>query len=110
MTAAPGLIRDSIIDYLAAVPGDASTQEITLAVKGRLGDVAPSSVRSYLNLNTPTTFERTSRGRYRLGIAECKVRAAHVQFLIRQIGKASLVNADCFDWLAAQPTVTPYGD
>ena len=91
------------------------------AVKSRLGDVPPSSIRSYLNLNTPKTFQRTDRGRYRLnfdghmdvlekGLAAAKIRPA-------KIGKARLYHADCFDWLAQQPpssihavvTDPPYG-
>ena len=63
--AAPGSVRDSIVNYLTAAEC-ASISEIQQAVAARLGDVPASSVRSYLNLNTPDLFERTSRGRYRL--------------------------------------------
>jgi hypothetical protein len=66
MSFAPGSIRDSIVDFLSGIRGDASTDEITVAVRSKVGEVASSSVRSYLNLNTPKTFERTARGRYRL--------------------------------------------
>ena len=66
MSLSPGVVRDAIIDYLSALGGDASAEEIMTAVKGNLGDVPPSSIRSYLNLNTPKTFQRTARGRYRL--------------------------------------------
>jgi site-specific DNA-methyltransferase (adenine-specific) len=45
---------------------DASLAEIREAVSEKLGEVPPSSVRSYLNLNVPELFERTGRGRYRL--------------------------------------------
>lgn len=44
----------------------ATTKEIYAAVTGSLGTVAKSSVRSYLNINTQTTFDRIARGRYRL--------------------------------------------
>ncbi len=60
--AAPGIIRDSIISYLAGAE-NASIQEIQEAVTARLGSISPSSVRSYLNLNTPDIFQRTARGR-----------------------------------------------
>ena len=40
--------------------------EIKSAIAEELGQVSPSSVRSYLNLNCPTVFERTGRGQYRL--------------------------------------------
>ena len=63
----PGVVRDAIIAYLASIEGDASTDQIHAAACQTLGgDVAPSSVRSYLNNNTPGTFLRTGRGRYRL--------------------------------------------
>jgi len=63
----PGVIRDAIIRYLAHIKYDASMTEIHTAVCEEVGnDVPRSSVRSYLNLNTPRVFMRTSRGRYRL--------------------------------------------
>src|SRR4051794_28194954 len=66
MSKAPGSIRDSICDYLRAIGGEASLAEISHAVIAQMGTTSPSSVRSYLNLNVNKTFERTSRGRYRL--------------------------------------------
>jgi hypothetical protein len=63
----PGEVRDAIVGFLTEVGRDASVAEIREAVGQRLsGNVPPSSIRSYLNLNTPTLFERTARGRYRL--------------------------------------------
>jgi hypothetical protein len=64
MARAPGTIRDAIIQYLSAAES-ASLAEIRDAVTKQLGNVPASSVRSYLNLNVPKTFERTSRGHYR---------------------------------------------
>jgi hypothetical protein len=52
---APGLVRDSIVDYLAGADS-ASLSEIQEAVATRLGEVRASSVRSYLNINTPDVF------------------------------------------------------
>ena len=66
MSLPPGLIRDAVTGYLASLAGEATLTEITAAVAARLGDVSPSSVRSYLNLNVPETFLRVGRGRYRL--------------------------------------------
>lgn len=63
-----GSVRDAIIEYLSDRE-DASVSEIHAAVTKKLGSVAPSSVRSSLNLNvgTPgTIFERTGHGKYRL--------------------------------------------
>jgi site-specific DNA-methyltransferase (adenine-specific) len=63
----PGVVRDAIINYLRGIKGDASVAEIRTAVNEMLGEPVPdSSIRSYLNINTPTMFLRTSRGRYRL--------------------------------------------
>lgn len=62
----PGQVRDAIVSFLRS-HGEASVSEIRTAVSAELGGEVPaSSVRSYLNLNTPATFERTGRGRYRL--------------------------------------------
>lgn len=99
------MVRDSIVDFLSAIGGDAALEEILMAVRSKVGDVSPSSVRSYLNLNTPKTFERTDRGRYRLNFN------GHYEILTSgksqaealTVGKANLYNADCFDWLASRP-------
>ncbi len=121
MTLAPGVIRDSIVDFLSVTGADASTDEILHAVRARLGEVPPSSVRSYLNLNTPHTFERTSRGRYRLNAnGQMKILAngkTAKDAAPVSIGRARLYHADCFDWLAQQQpfsvhavvTDPPYG-
>ena len=117
MSLAPGIIRDSIIDFLSALSGEASTREILDAVKTRVGDVPASSIRSYLNLNTPKTFERTGRGRYRLKLGEHEKRHAILAAKPLRIDKAQLYHADCFEWLARQEpnsihavvTDPPYG-
>ena len=117
MARAPGRIRDSILGYLSALRNPASVSEISQVVESQLGPVAPSSIRSYLNLNVPGLFKRVGRGRYQLKedrhayIAECDEKPAF------EIGRAKLYKADCFDWLAArapnsiQACVTdpPYG-
>jgi site-specific DNA-methyltransferase (adenine-specific) len=117
-TTPPGRIRDSIIGYLGAIGCDASLDEIHEAVRADLGLVAPSSVRSYLNLNTPQKFVRTGKGRYSISriegiepVAEPKTSS------FVQIGKAKLYTSDCMSWLASQPansihavvTDPPYG-
>lgn len=66
---APGAIRDEILNALRERPTGASIAEILETVKRKLGgEVAASSVRSYLRLNTPAVFERIGRGKYRLRI------------------------------------------
>ncbi|HLZ02110.1 MAG TPA: site-specific DNA-methyltransferase [Bradyrhizobium sp.] len=113
--AAPGIVRDSIVSYLSAAES-ASLAEITQAVASRLGDVPASSVRSYLNLNTPELFERTSRGHYRLRIVDDHV-AKSKPHPTYEIDRAKLVHANCFDWLRSREgrsvhaivTDPPYG-
>lgn len=63
----PGTVRDAIVSFLRTVEDEAPVWQIQMAVNRTLGRrVAPSSVRSYLNLNQPTLFVRTRRGYYRL--------------------------------------------
>lgn len=117
MSLAPGVIRDSIIEYLAMVGGDASTDEIVAAVNRSVGAAPTSSVRSYLSLNTPKTFERVGRGRYRLKSASLLDHHAAAEKKTLKVGQASLHQADCFEWLASQKpasvqavvTDPPYG-
>jgi DNA modification methylase len=115
MARAPGSIRDAIVRYLSAGDREATTSEIREAVSKELGEVAPSSVRSYLNLNVPDTFVRTGRGRYRL---KKKLKAnGHSLDRALNAGKSQLLLADCFEWLArcepssihAVVTDPPYG-
>jgi site-specific DNA-methyltransferase (adenine-specific) len=113
----PGIVRDSIIEYLSTFGGEASVSEIGQAVAMQLGEVPPSSIRSYLNLNVPEVFERVGRGRYRLSANghEASYQTGFDPVVIH--GSAKLYQADCFDWLAAQPpacihavvTDPPYG-
>lgn len=60
----PGQVRDAILDFFQKHRGEAAIDEIYGAVTERLGDVARSSVRSYMQVESK--FERTGRGRYRL--------------------------------------------
>lgn len=103
MTAAPGTIRDAIIGYMEVVAGDASLKQISEAVVGQLGDVPQSSIRSYLNLNIGSVFERTSRGRYRLASAYSSDNVFKVWLEPAvEHEKAKLYHANCFEWLAAR--------
>lgn len=110
-----GAIRDAIVEHLRDVGRDLPLEEIIAAVSSRLGAAPHSSIRSYLNLNTPELFERTGRGRYRLRSASAlgdeKIGPPV------SIGQARLYHADAFNWLAAQAprsvhaivTDPPYG-
>lgn len=120
MAKVPGSIRDSIYSYLQTVEGEASIEEISRAVIAQMGATSPSSIRSYLNNNVGKSFERTSRGRYRLK-ANGRDHLMPVEKLdlepVAIIGKAKLYEADCFEWLASEPassihacvTDPPYG-
>jgi site-specific DNA-methyltransferase (adenine-specific) len=117
MATAPGRIRDSIVNYLGACGADASLEEISTAVTCDLGAVPPSSIRSYLNLNTPGMFQRTGPGRYSIaGLSVADAWEDRPQEPV-EIGNARLFTADCMSWLGQQPansthaviTDPPYG-
>jgi site-specific DNA-methyltransferase (adenine-specific) len=102
----PGAVRDSILRALSLRPEGAPVPEIVQAVSDALGGIAASSVRSYLNLNTPRLFVRSERGVYRL--RDDLFEKATVQFFDPApaaqeetfvSGKAMLHLSDCFDWL-----------
>lgn len=115
----PGEVRDAIVRVLSARPQGATVYEITQQVVNIIGDVSASSVRSYLQLNTPGTFARTDRAQYVLNEflyqpAANKAPSAEKPFLY---GKAKLLHEDCLIWLENQPPHTvhavvtdpPYG-
>jgi DNA modification methylase len=117
----PGMVRDAIVQVLEGRQHGASVQEITSEVIELIGDVPPSSVRSYLRLNTPALFARTDRAQYTLkGFEEvprpARARRADERAAL-QIGRATLHFADCNAWLDRQPanslhavvTDPPYG-
>lgn len=63
----PGAVRDGIVHYLRGRREGMAMDDILAGVEASVGQKVPrSSVRSYLNLNTDSLFERTSRGHYRL--------------------------------------------
>ncbi len=63
----PGVVRDAILEFMRARKGEVSVAEIRVGVEQALAEpVAASSIRSYLNINTPQRFLRTERGKYRL--------------------------------------------
>jgi site-specific DNA-methyltransferase (adenine-specific) len=102
---------------METVGREAPVGEIFAAVRQRLGPVSASSVRSYLRLNVPDLFERTSRGFYRLRSSPDSNVARIVLSPEIQVDKAILYHGDCFDWLAewdansihAVVTDPPYG-
>jgi site-specific DNA-methyltransferase (adenine-specific) len=118
----PGQVRDAIVRVLSdrrmALPISAIEQQVVELI----GPTPSSSVRSYLNLNTPGVFVREERGVYRLA-DNYSLRyqpELHVHTDIPapyRWGKSELYLADCLDWLAdhqdcslhAVVTDPPYG-
>ncbi len=115
MARAPGSVRDAILGYLSDADWEASLAEIRQAVVAKLGEVSSSSVRSYMNLNTPDVFERTGRGTYRL--KKNPVNRHERVTASATAAKSIILNVDCFEWLAqckpssihAVITDPPYG-
>ncbi len=115
--AAPGRVRDAIAEVFKAARYESLTLvEIELGVTELIGQVSPSSIRSYLNLNTPGAFERTKRGSYRLRQAELPLTAIKPTPIFRY-KDASLFHGDCFEIMSqmeensvhAIVTDPPYG-
>ena len=119
---APGQVRDAVLAFLEAHPAGASVAQIVSGARSVTGDVSASSVRSYLRLNTPRIFVREERGVYRLPGLDGEAGGdgnseAAEPFRTVACGNATLVQADCLDWLArrepdsihAVVTDPPYG-
>ena len=110
-------------------PSGAPVGEIVAGVRDRIGEVSESSIRSYLRLNTPRLFVRPRRGHYRLSEGRLSDgepdgestpdggAPARRRFRTRVFGHATVVHADCMEWLRQQErnsihavvTDPPYG-
>lgn len=105
----PGEVRDAIVEVLKGRRNGATVGEIQAGVAARLGSVASSSVRSYLQLNTPGLFARSDRAQYLLDehfLTPPVAPATPIQRTLRPFtfGKTQLVHAECIDWLRGQTT------
>lgn len=121
----PGEVRDAIIAVLSNKPRGASVTEIQEDVKNLIGNAAPSSIRSYLRLNSDSIFCREDRGIYKIreteetygAKAEKTLVSRSIPFRSFTFGRTTLFEADSFDWLQQQPeksihavvTDPPYG-
>lgn len=117
----PGEVRDAIVTILSNKPNGASITEIQDAVHVLIGRAAPSSVRSYLRLNSDSLFRRQDRGVYTIREAPAELYGQKVRgqpsFKSYTFGRATLFEGDCFEWLRQQPensihavvTDPPYG-
>lgn len=118
----PGDVRDAIVAVLRRSPQGSTVSQIGHEVTQMIGDVPASSVRSYLQLNTPELFARMDRGQYALqGVeipaARLPQRNAMHPAREHEFTTAKLVLDDCNAWLDRQPassihavlTDPPYG-
>ena len=117
----PGEVRDAIVEVLDGRSEGVSLREITNEVVNLIGDVPPSSVRSYLRLNTPELFCRMDRAQYVLtGLEEAPQHPAperEAPSAAFRFGRAQLFHDDCNAWLDRQSansihavvTDPPYG-
>lgn len=117
---APGTVRDAILSAVATHPSGLSLGEIIEAVQNQIGSASPSSIRSYLRLNTPTVFEKPRRAYYSLRVKEGVpglFPSAVSNSEPFQYGKSTLIRDDCLAWLKrrewnsihAVVTDPPYG-
>lgn len=122
----PGEVRDAIASVMTRHPAGAPLAEIVTEVRELVGETAPSSVRSYLRLNTPEIFERKGRGYYKLRRLERVREPEPVPYGLSSLeeipprfafGKSILYRCDCLEWLRRQArqsvhavvTDPPYG-
>lgn len=113
---APGKVRDAIISALSQSRLPLTTKEIQQKVLLLIGNTPESSIRSYLQLNTPGTFIREERGTYRLKSLPPAEEITKLPSPF-QHKRAQLYFGDCFDLIAGLPdqsihavvTDPPYG-
>ncbi len=96
------------MEVLAGLKDGVTLTDIQTLVEQRVGGKVPSSsVRSYLNLNTPGVFERTLRGRYRL--AQDLKKPIHDMWPTEVIGASQFINVNAFEWLEVQNSNSLHG-
>ena len=117
----PGAVRDAILETLAYRTRGATVAEIVQGVTHLLGPTPPSSVRSYLRLNTPKLFRKIDRGHYVVreeaqatlefanrsevsAVRRSQTAATGPEREAFRFGNTTLIHGDCFDWLAKAPT------
>ena len=117
----PGDVRDAIVNVLTERPGTYTVSQIGVEVNRLIGHVPASSVRSYLQLNTPAVFARMERGQYSLQGFEVPTPKPTESALpperVHHFGNAKMILSDCNAWLERQApnslqavlTDPPYG-
>lgn len=113
----PGEVRDAIFNVLSSRPNGATLPEIESGVVHLIGRTAPSSVRSYLRLNTPTYFARMDRAQYVLSdlfastdsTPQCQADESASASEVFSHGRVKLVLSDCLSWIESQPMNSIHG-
>jgi DNA modification methylase len=106
----PGVVRDAIIEFLEERSSPASLSEIYEGVRINLADeVSASSVRSYLQLNEGSVFDRTARGQYVLVRTFEPQRIKRTSDLKLEYGKSRLYQGDAISWLSEQADKSIHG-
>lgn len=108
----PGQVRDAVIATMRAHPDGVAMRAILADVRRRVGgDVADSSVRSYLRLNTPGIFRRLDRGRYQWAAFRERNRGPSGPNGFRCVvhDRATIIRGDCIEWLREREPATIHG-
>jgi len=118
----PGRVRDAIYQVLGSTVKPLSVKQIEDAVTRIIGPAPPSSVRSYLALNTPDLFIRESRGFYMLRDNRSiepfqESEGDRIWLEPVKVGQSTIFHSDCFEWIKQQDetsihaviTDPPYG-
>ncbi len=105
----PGEVRDAITQSLANAADGATVAEIRRLVVEMIGPVAPSSIRSYLQLNTPCMFQRLGRAKYilrefTLSPYQLDLDRPSKQRPPFRYGAATLLHGDSLEWLRHRET------
>ncbi len=88
-----------------------SVAEIAAGVGRLIGSVPASSIRSYLQLNTPALFARTTRAQYMLNRFDTPPvpSAPPSTRIVHRFQSASLHLDDCMAWMERQPARSIHG-
>ena len=95
-------LREAVLSTLRPHPWGVDIQQIVTGVRRLLREPTPeSTIRSYLQLETPRLFTRSEGERYCLArLTHQAVSEKPPKFRTSTIGKATVIRADCLDWLA----------
>jgi site-specific DNA-methyltransferase (adenine-specific) len=108
----PGEVRDAIITVLSKQSEPMMVSDIAESVNHLIGETPSSSIRSYLRLNTPSIFDRESRGYYYLTRQQSTSTFASTAaqdtpskkriYESNKYGNSALYLADCLEWLSGR--------